>query len=304
MHVVLICKGRLPVELYGGTERVVWWLGKELARLGHKVTLVADAGSSCPFADVLTLHGDRPVAEQLPASADVVHYHYRPDEVPEGLPCVITIHGNVAMPEGPDPRYIFVSGDHARRYGAERFVYNGLDPEDYGPVDWGRSRAYLHFLGKASWGVKNLRGARRIARLAGEKLAVLGGKRFSFKMGWRFTPDANATFYGMVGGHRKNDLLNGSKGLVFPVLWDEPFGLALTESMYFGCPVLGTPRGSLKEIVTSEVGFLSEDMEELADYVPEMSKIKRRRCHEYVMEGFTAKQMALGYLLYYEEAIG
>ena len=36
----------------------------------------------------------------------------------------------------------------------------------------------------------------------------------------------------------KGEILNSSKGLVFPVLWHEPFGLAIIESLYYGCPVL------------------------------------------------------------------
>ena len=68
----------------------------------------------------------------------------------------------------------------------------------------------------------------------------------------------------MVGGNKKNRLLQHSKGLIFPVKWDEPFGLAITESLYCGCPVFGTPYGSLPELVPSDVGFLAEDMNDIA----------------------------------------
>ncbi len=68
------------------------------------------------------------------------------------------------------------------------------------------------------------------------------------------------------------DLLNQSKGLIFPVLWHEPFGLAITESLFYGCPIFGTPYGALPEIVQSEYGFLSNDSKELINAIKEVKK--------------------------------
>jgi hypothetical protein len=69
----------------------------------------------------------------------------------------------------------------------------------------------------------------------------------------------------MVGGQVKLDLLQGSRGLIFPVLWHEPFGLAVIESLYFGCPVYATPYGALPELVPPACGVLSAGRGELAD---------------------------------------
>ncbi|MEF9931013.1 MAG: glycosyltransferase, partial [Bacteroidales bacterium] len=54
----------------------------------------------------------------------------------------------------------------------------------------------------------------------------------------------------MIGGEQKLNILKESKGLIFPVIWNEPFGLAITESLYCGAPVFGTPYGSLPELIT------------------------------------------------------
>ena len=78
------------------------------------------------------------------------------------------------------------------------------------------------------------------------------------------TPDLNVRFHGMVGNDEKGRVANSSRGLVFPVLWDEPFGLAVVEAMYFGAPVFGATRGSLPELVIPDAGVLSESPEELA----------------------------------------
>jgi glycosyltransferase involved in cell wall biosynthesis len=100
----------------------------------------------------------------------------------------------------------------------------------------------------------------------------------------------------MVGGEKKTTLLNGSKGLLFPVRWHEPFGLAITESMYFGCPVFGTPYGSLPEIVNHEVGFLSVKSNELKLAIENKNNFSAKICNEYALENFNSKKMALYYL--------
>src|SRR6188474_1577045 len=35
----------IPPKLYGGTERVIWWLTEELVALGHDITLFASGDS-------------------------------------------------------------------------------------------------------------------------------------------------------------------------------------------------------------------------------------------------------------------
>ena len=71
----------------------------------------------------------------------------------------------------------------------------------------------------------------------------------------------------MVGGTQKTGLLNASRGLIFPVRWHEPFGLAVIESLYFGCPVFSTPYGALPELVPVHCGVLSDQASVLAEAV-------------------------------------
>ncbi len=108
---------------------------------------------------------------------------------------------------------------------------------------------------------------------------------------------------GMKGGEEKNKIINGSKGLLFPVLWNEPFGIALIESLYFGCPVVGTPYGSLTELIPKEVGFLSSKKDELATAVKNIDAYDRTTCHRYVMDNFTSDKMTLQYLALYEKVM-
>jgi hypothetical protein len=302
LRICVACHWTVPPVTYGGGDRVVDWLVRELVRRGHHVTLLAGQGSRSPASDVRVVDRGVPIGRQIPPDTDLAHL-FDPPEAPLSVPYLISLGGNPVTPESLDPNTVFVSADHAARYGATCFVYNGLDPADYGPVDWARPREYLHFLAKAAWRVKNVRGAIRVARLAGQRLVVIGGYRFNISMGLRLTLDPRVRFMGMVGGARKNHLLNGSRGLLFPVRWHEPFGLAITESLYFGCPVFGTPYGSLPELVPGEVGVLSNRAGDLAEAASHLERFDRRRCHEWVMDRFTSRHMTDGYIQLYHRVL-
>jgi len=301
MHILIVNKGSIPVTLYGGTERVIWSLGKELNNLGHKVTFLVKKGSYCNFADVIHIDEEKDILSQIPGNIDIVHFNFTPKNLKTlTKPYVLTIHGN-GNKNDLNANAIFVSKNHAERYNSESFVHNGLDWSEYKKPTLKTPKNYFHFLGKAAWRVKNVQGAiNTIKKTKKEKLKVLGGVRFNINMGMRFTFTPRASFYGMVGGEKKFDILNESRGLVFPVKWHEPFGLAITESLYYGCPVFGTPYGSLSEIVTKDVGFLSNDASELALAIEKYSDFSRKKCHEYAQDVFNAKVMALAYLEKYE----
>jgi glycosyltransferase involved in cell wall biosynthesis len=296
MNILIMNPGIIPAHKYGGTERVIWYLGKELAKLGHTITFLVSKGSYCNFATVQFFDSTKSLSEQIPHSIDIVHFNVQPAE-PISKPYIVTIHGNVNDLRAFDANTVFVSKNHANRFGSDSFVYNGLDWNDYGKPNLLNKRRYFHFLGKAGWRVKNVKGAIDVIKSTQkEKLKVLGGYRLNFKMGFRLTLNPRITFSGMVGGDKKNKLLQESKGLLFPVRWHEPFGLALIESLYFGCPVLGTPYGSLPEIVHEEVGFLSNNGEELARETKNIERFSKQRCHDYVVDVFNSKKMAEAYV--------
>ena len=302
MRIQIAFSGLIPALKYGGTQRVIWSLGKELAKKGHKISFLAAPGSHCDFAELTAIKPGIPLEEQLDASADIVHFQAKTSR-PVERPHVVTIHGNIGDSEPLGLNSIFVSRDHARRHGSDSFVYNGLDWDDYAPPRLDAPRDAFHFLGKAAWRVKNVKGAIDIAKtIPGGKLRVLGGSRLNLKMGFRLTLTPRARFYGMVGDETKQKVMQHSRGLIFPVRWPEPFGLAITESLYFGAPVYGTPYGSLPELVPPEVGFLSSSAKELAarirgaDYNP-------RVCHEYARDLFNSRAMAEAYLKCYERVL-
>lgn len=301
MKILIVNNTQIPAAKYGGTERVIWWLGKELNRLGHEVTYLVAVGSSCPFAKVLVYDPAVDMNLQVPDDIDVVHFHFQVNNFTK-KPYLINVHNNPAYGHALDKNSVFVSANHASRHGSSVFVHHGLDPDDFPKPDLSVKRVHTHFLAKAAWKVKNVRGAIDVATQSGNKLIVLGGSRLNLKMGLRFTPNLNVRFKGMVDNEQKAAVLNSSKALLFPVLWNEPFGLAIIESLYFGCPVFGTPYGSLPELVPQEVGWLSNFPHILAGKLAHTT-FDNRLCHDYAMEYFTVQKMAQRYLALYQEVL-
>lgn len=307
MNIVLVHSKKVPVLRYGGTERVFWDLAKALVDLGHSVSLLVPEGSQCDFARVVFSDASEQETQELLAKADVVHgFSYPLPCAPQDSPVIYTQHGNLEAGERLSGNLIFVSANHALRHGSSHWVHNGLDFErHYGPDPWLEARpssSRLHFLAKAAWRVKNVKGAIRIAQRAGLELDVMGGTRLNFNMGFRFTLSPSVRFHGEVDDATKVKIIKTSKGLVFPVTWHEPFGLAVIESLYLGCPVFATPYGSLPELISPEVGFLSAHAEDLSNAIATHS-YSPKACHTYALERFSAQGMALAYLAFYERVI-
>jgi glycosyltransferase involved in cell wall biosynthesis len=302
MHICIVIDAKIPVLHYGGTERFVIWLGRALVARGHKVTFLAKAGSTCEFATVLPLDVCKPLDSQIPPDVDIVHMN---TELawPEKLPACQTIHGNTRESRTFHPNTIFVSQNHAVQHGGKAFVCHGLDPLEYGPPTLDQPGRSFVFLGKAAWRLKNVRGAIRVARKAGAPIDILGGTRINLSMGLRITLDPNARFHGMVGGEAKNALLRQSRGLIFPVLWNEPGAIAVIESLYFGLPVFATPYGCVPELVPEQAGCLSASASDLAEAARDLARFDRRAIHAWWSEQFTSDHMAIKYLMYYEQIL-
>lgn len=305
MKITILNRGlKIPAYEYGGTERVIWGLGYELSKLGHEVTFVVPNGSSCSFGKIIPYNSDEEIEGLLPKDSDFAHYNFVPKKKPD-CSFLVTHHGNFMGEKCFPLNTVFVSENHAKRHGAEAFVHNGLLWEEYEEIDLNKNRTYFHFLGKASWKVKNVAGAAETAVKAKQKLKVLGGNRWKLSMLKR-TPyyllHPNLEFLGMVDDKTKMKVMQESKGLIFPILWDEPFGLAIIESLYAGCPVFGTKKGSLPELINEEVGFLSDSIDKLSKALNEY-QFNPEICHLYAKENFNSKKMTEKYLYYYNEIL-
>jgi glycosyltransferase involved in cell wall biosynthesis len=293
MHVALYTHSVVPVQGYGGTQRVVVWLARGLAELGHQITLLAPAGSRLPAARVVELQRSElrdpglDLSRFLPDSVDILHLH-APRTHPPAHPHVFTLHGN-RVPARAAANTIFLSADHARRHGGQAFVHNGVDPSEY--LFRSRKSNYDLFLGRLR-SVKGYHWAIKGARRTGKRLVVAGG--------WRPSLRPSLRFVGSVDGARKAELLAGAECLWMPALWEEPFGLTLVEAMMSGTPVLGTKRGALPEIVSPEVGALGETLDDLVELRGGISRCEPEACRARAERLFSHTAMAGQYLRLYQ----
>lgn len=299
MHVALVHPGKLPAKRYGGSERVVVWLARGLAALGHRVSLLAAPGSAVPEAALVPMDvnaAQKPafdVTRYLPANLDIVHAH-RPLRAPDGVPFVWTHHGNTRPEQLDDlpPGMICLSANHAARHQTNAFVYNGLDPAEYrmpnGKDDYDLFLGKLHPSKGYAWAVE---GARR----TGHRLIVAGG--------WRPSLRRDLKYVGEVGDEEKIALLADARCLWAPAQWDEPFGLPLIEAMACGTPVLGTLKGSLPEIVTADVGALGDTLDDLTELRGRIGDVEPEACRDRVERLFSHRVMATEYLRFYQAVL-
>ena len=307
MHVTLYhdCDIPIPPPRYGGTERVIYWLGKALIQLGHRVTLLARPGSTIPGAELRPLT-DRYTQENgwmhlIPSSCDLLHL-WRPPRAPIARPCLVTMESNGRSGVYFPTNTVFVSRDHAANHGSQHFVYNGIDPSEY---DCCAARdEYAVFLGLGRQRRKNLAGAIQVARAAGITLHVLGSRTWPLDLQRLLPTIRGVRYHGMVGGREKRELLSRARCLIFPVRYAEPCALAIVEALASGCYVVGTPYGCLPELVTPGVGQLSADARDLVGAIHTPARYLPATCRGRVVDGgLTHLDMARSYLRYYESVL-
>ena len=110
-------------------------------------------------------------------------------------------------------------------------------------------------------------------------------------------------FVGEVDLAEKNELLGNSMAMVFPIQWNEPFGLVMIESMACGTPVLALPGGAVEEVVRDGVsGFVCDSVDDLvqrAEVCP--GKFKPANVRQYCQQYFSVDRMVADYIALYQE---
>lgn len=85
-------------------------------------------------------------------------------------------------------------------------------------------------------------------------------------------------------------------GLLMPVQWQEPFGLAMIEAGACGTPVIAFNRGSVPEVVKDgKTGFIVNNSAEIIMAIEKLPKIKRQDCRDHVVKNFSITRMIDSY---------
>lgn len=104
---------------------------------------------------------------------------------------------------------------------------------------------------------------------------------------------------GMVTKDKKMKLYGGARALLFPIGWEEPFGMVLVEAMATGTPVIAFNRGSVPEIVEDGVtGFIVDPatgVDGLVEAIKKLPQLDRAATRRHVENKFSVAQMVDGY---------
>jgi glycosyltransferase involved in cell wall biosynthesis len=326
----------VPPNGYGGTELFVFELSKMLTKRGHDVTVFATGDSRpharlrsrieravwppCPYTELRhTAHAWAEIAQQAPRF-DVVHcnqFEALPFAARQDLPTLLTLHHdcNDALRDFyVDFPKVSLVGLSERQLAsmpgvrASHVVHHGLDPTlyDFGPGDGG----YCAFLGRLA-PEKGPHLAIDAARLAGVPLRIGGvphwvnAQFFDDEIEPRVDAAGKLVDYvGAVSHGPKVELLRNAKALLFPIQWDEPFGLVMIEAMLVGTPVLAFRRGSAPEVVEDGVtGFVVDDVREMADKLRGIDGFDRAACRRRAEERWSSVRMARDYERVYADLV-
>ncbi len=110
-------------------------------------------------------------------------------------------------------------------------------------------------------------------------------------------------YVGEVDLAAKNELLGNSLAMLFPIQWDEPFGLVMIEAMACGTPVLALPGGSVEEVVRNGIsGFVCQTPEEMAQRSRNLrATFKPATVRQYCQQYFSVERMVADYMALYDE---
>lgn len=330
----------VPPKTHGGTERVVYHLCQELHRRRHFVELFASGDSrvTCGLQSVL------PIATQYdPQSTfylekeyearntynlyrqaerfDVIHAHWTTlapyFSALTPIPTLITyayiekeLH-QYYQQHFPRCLPICVSRAQAKMLGDDSIpvVYNAVDLDEIVFND--QPEDFFMIVGRMTPG-KGIAEAIRIAKKAKVKLLIVG--HVTSHLPWseeyflkEIKPQVDGDrirYIDRMAYHDVVHTMSKAKGFLFPLQWDEPFGMVVIEAMAAGTPVLAYRRGSMPELIKNrETGYLVDKEEEMVEIIHRVATIERRQCRHWVEENFSVAQMVDGYERLYQKAV-
>ncbi len=343
MRIAMISPPWIPVPPsgYGGIEWVVHLLTEELVARGHDVTLFAtgDSRTSAELKYVYEVAQPSLMHQALPyAMHDGVAFAHVLEEARAGrpydvihdhtawvalafapllpTPLVHTLHGAALPHERAFFRQVrdnatFVAISSYQTTTFTDIVISSVVPNavavstyPYEP----RKQDFVLCLGRVSRD-KAQGLAIQAAKKAGLPI-VLAGKvdpgddaAYFEEAILPFVDGNSVIFEGEVSDDRKRELYANARALLFPIQWEEPFGLVMIEALACGTPVIACPRGAVPEVVTDEVtGFLVNDVDEMVDAIGKLEKISPEACRADVEKRFAPHVMADNYLRVYEQA--
>ena len=338
MHIAMVAPPyfSVPPAAYGGIETVVADLVDALVGRGHKVTLIGagnhatraqrfhptyDVGPADQLGEVMPemVHAAK-VATILDAlDVDVIHDHTMAGPLMARgrlTPTVVTAHGPVSGDSGEYYRALgdtvqLIAISDAQRSSAPDLcwtatVHNAIRSATF-PFR-AEKDDYAIFLGRfhpekaPHLAIDAARAAGMPIVLAGKCSEPIERAYFSREIEPRIGGDV--TIYGIADAAAKRRLLSRAACMLFPICWDEPFGLVVIEAMACGTPVVALRRGAVPElIVHGQTGIMVDDPDDLPAGIALARQLEPAVCRKHVEASFTVEVMAEGYEAVYRRAL-
>jgi glycosyltransferase involved in cell wall biosynthesis len=313
-------------------EHLVWLLTRGLIKLGHQVTVFASGDSRVDGELVAALprsYGDEGAphdwqlcewinlcrAVEQSGRFDVIHSHAYlwglPLQPLSHAPMVHTLH---IPPEAdnarlwsiyPDARVTALSHDQWHpfpQFAPIATVYHGVDPGQF--RFHAEPKDYVCYLGRFT-DAKGPLDAIATARELGIRILLAGPDDAYYQQKIAPLVDGNMVeFVGYVGEMDRSQLLGGARALLYPIRYQEPFGLVLAEAMMCGTPIAAMRLGAVPEIVDEDVtGCTTRNRAEFSQTVLRAMALDRTKVYRTALARFSADRMVREYAELYTRII-
>ena len=334
---------KVPPDSYGGAELMVHWLTEELVKLGHEVTLYASGDSrtsaklvSCCETNLIAMMAESRAYNYAAYAAgnwtdclrrssfyDVIHCHLGAASIPYSVlsqvPVIHTVHEGLDSPDEhwilrKYPEVTIAAISHSQvatvpdiKTKPLPVIYHGCDTDTYTPG--GTPSNYLAFLGRMG-PQKNPADAIRTAKALGLPIRLAGMPQTKSEK--EYFDDAikpqiegtNVIHLGSITQQEKIDFLRQAAAVLFPIQWEEHFGLVMIEAMACGTPVVAIKRGSVPEVIDPGItGFYCDRAEDLPALVKQALELDRHKIRQHAVTRFTIGRMVNDYLDLYRKLI-
>jgi len=321
----------IPPRKYGGTERIINLLTEELVKRGHKVTLFA-SGDSKTKAKLFSITEKNLRAQNIPwhdwwwntlnhslvfeiaQKFDIIHCHWNFlgafFQKFIKTPVLHTLHNT---PKARDHRWqvinylkkdlnvVFLSKKQQKnapiKFKKEMIVYNGIDISQFrfqsNPKD------YFLWVGRIS-SAKGVENAIVAAKKARVKLLIAGPVQTHYQdyFDKKIKPQISKQikYLGELPAKELVRIYGSARALLYPIEWEEPFGLVVIEAMACGTPVIAFNHGSMRELIKNDFnGFVVKNISEMVKRIKVISRIKRENCRKWVEKNFSHQKMVDNY---------